>query len=119
MANLTDLFNALKQKDESYEYNPKDLPPFVLSIFLSYNQDLLPIVQEMNKFLRNIPDKAVWKYYMRKTPYKFWLKFPKKTPAEKYRSERINEIMELLDISFDEAKRISINEEKLRIGLPA
>jgi hypothetical protein len=116
MANkLTEIFNALKTKDLEYQYDPKDLKPFILSIFLSYSKDIISDVQEMNKILYYVPDKCVWSYYMAKTPYKFFVPFPRKTVTEKYRSKRIDEIMEILDCGFNEAKDIAIQEEKLCI----
>jgi hypothetical protein len=84
--------------------------PFMLSMYLAHEKDLIGIVQEMNKIQFSLPEgreQIVFEYYFDKIPFgRRFIKWTKKTKTSKEREARINELVEELDVSELEADKI-------------
>jgi len=115
------LFNILDQitdKKIQYKYDKKAAPAYMLSLWLSHDQQLLPLVQKMNFLQFNLPDDIIYDYYYHTVPKrkKRYIKWTKKDPEDKKRSKLIKDIVELYGISKNEAKKLLLYKEKIKIG---
>jgi hypothetical protein len=102
---IFDYINAIFYK-KNIEFDKKVVSGYVLSLFLSYDNNLLEIVNKINQYQFQLSDERVFKYYMEKVPKgKRFIKFPKKTEKEKNIKKAMNELIEEYDISELEAKK--------------
>jgi len=110
-----DLFSYLnmilnKVRPEGKSVNKTACNPFMLSMYLAHEKDLIGIVQEMNKIQFSLPEgreQIVFEYYFDKIPFgRRFIKWTKKTKEDKKREEQIKEIVEELDVSALEADKI-------------
>jgi len=115
------LFNFLDQisnKSTKYKYDKKVAPAYMLSLWLSHDPQLLPIVQRMNFLQFSLPDKVIYDYYCYSVPKrrKRYIKWTKKTPEDKKKVEVLESIREEYGVSKNEAKRILLYKERLENG---
>jgi hypothetical protein len=110
-----DLFSYLnmilnKTRPEGKQVNKTACNPFMLSMYLAHEKDLIDTVQEMNKIQFSLPEgreQIVFEYYFDKIPFgRRFIKWTKKTKASKEREKLIEEIVEELDVSEIEADKI-------------
>jgi hypothetical protein len=118
-----DLFSYLnmilnKTRPEGKPVTKSVCNPYMLSMYLAHEKDLIGIVQEMNKIQFSLPEgreQIVFEYYFDKIPFgRRFIKWTKKTKADKEREARIEEIVEELDVSEIEADKILRVMEKCR-----
>lgn len=119
-----DLFSYLnmilnKVRPENTPVNKTACNPYMLSMYLAHEKDLIDIVQEMNKIQFSLPEgreQIVFEYYFSKIPFgRRFIKWTKKAKADKKREEQLNEIIYELDVSEIEADKILKVMEKCRI----
>ena len=85
-------------------YNHKNCSSYILSLWLSHDKELLPIVAEMNAYQFSIPDELIYKYYWYKVPKgKRWIKWTKKNET-KEESQFVQDLKQSEFISTQEAK---------------
>lgn len=110
-----DLFTYLnmilnKVKPEPFKLNKTVCNPYMLSMYLAHENDLIDIVQEMNKIQFSLPDsreKIVFDYYFDKIPRgRRFIKWTKKDKVLKRREEKLQEIKEEFGVSTLEADNI-------------
>lgn len=108
--NLFTYLNSLFNKKEVEPFNKTTCNPYMLSMYLSHEKDLINVVQEMNKIQFSLPDgreRIVYEYYLSKVPRgRRFIKWTKKDKAGKKKEKQLEEIMEELDVSKLEADRI-------------
>lgn len=108
--NLFTYLNSLFNKKRVEPFNKTTCNPYMLSMYLAHERDLINMVQEINKFQFSLPDgreKIVYDYYFDKVPRgRRFIKWTKKDKASKKRDKQLEEIMEELDCSKLEADRI-------------
>ena len=118
-----DLFTYLnmilnKTRPEGKPVTKSVCNPYMLSMYLAHEKDLIGIVQEMNKIQFSLPEgreQIVFEYYFDKIPFgRRFIKWTKKTKEDKKREEHIKEIVEELDVSELEADKILRVMEKCR-----
>ena len=61
--------NIFFQK-EKFIYDKKVAPAYALSMWLSHDEDLLDIVNDINRFQFLLPDEVIYKYYRDMVPKK-------------------------------------------------
>ena len=103
------LFTYLDQisnKTLTYEYSKKLAPAYMLSLWLSHDQQLINIVQAMNHLQFNLPDDVIYKYYVSKVPAKKkrYIKWTKKSTLDKEDDKIVTALRESFNISKNEAK---------------
>lgn len=97
---LFDFLNQILYKKDKLEYDKKIAPAYMLSMFLSHDNNLIDIVNKINKYQFNISDKIVYDYYYDKIPKgKRYLKWTKKREEEKNTKENILKISNELGLS--------------------
>jgi hypothetical protein len=106
MAELT-IFNFLNQiffQKENFPYDKKIAPAYQLSMWLSHDNELLDIVNAVNKFQFLLPNEVIYNYYRDAVPKrKRHIKWVKKTPY-KYK-DHIEKLQEKYpEMSTREAK---------------
>ena len=112
------LFNILDQisnKKIEHKYDKKAAPAYMLSLWLSHDTQLLPLVQKMNFLQFSLPDDIIYNYYYHTVPKrkKRYIKWTKKDPEDKKRSKLIKEIVESHGVSRNEAKKLLLYKERI------
>jgi hypothetical protein len=67
------LFNILNNiffEKEKFIYDKKAAPAYALSMWLSHDQELLNIVNDINRFQFLLPDEVIYRYYRYMIPKK-------------------------------------------------
>lgn len=84
-------------------YNKDDkISSYMLCMWLSHDENLLPIIDKLNELLYNIPDEQVYNFLYNKIPKgRRYIKWVKKTKDDKFDP---SELMEEYNISSSEAK---------------
>ncbi len=108
--NLFTYLNSLFYKKRVEPFNKTTCNPYMLSMYLAHERDLINMVQEMNKIQFSLPDgreQIVYEYYLDKVPRgRRFIKWTKKDKASKKKEKQLEEIMEELDVSKLEADKI-------------
>ena len=95
--------NAINYKTE-VEYNKKIAPAFLLSLWLSHDKELLPIINRVNEIHFSLPDHLIFRYYMEKIPRgKRFLKWTKKD-TDKKQDKRLSEMLKEISMKYDISK---------------
>ncbi len=106
-----------KTRPEGKMVDRKVCNPYMLSMYLAHEKDLIGIVQEMNKIQFDLPDgkeQIVFEYYFDKIPKRRrFIKWTKKDKVSKERDKRLVEIQEEYDVSKLEADRMLKVMEKI------
>lgn len=106
---MAEELNIFKYLDAIYykknlKYNSKFCSSYLLSLWLSHDKELLPIVSKLNTLQFTIPDEQIYQYYHSKVPSgKRFIKWTKKTET-KEEIEFIKELKEHKSISTQEAR---------------
>ncbi len=115
---LFDYLNSLFYKKEVEPFNKTICNPYMISMYLAHERDLINMVQEMNKIQFSLPDgreRIVYEYYLSKVPRgRRFIKWTKKDKASKKKEKQLEEIMEELDVSKLEADKIQRVMEKCK-----
>ena len=106
-----------KVKPDPFVLNKTACNPYMLSMYLAHEPDLIDMVQEMNKIQFSLPDnreEIVFNYYFDKVPRgRRFIKWTKKEKVSKKREAQLEEIMQELDVSKLEADSILKTMEKM------
>lgn len=98
--NLFDFMNQLYFKKRTYPYDKKICNGYLLLMWLSHDQQLMPIVHKINRLQWYVPDDIIYEYLMDKVPRgKRFVKWTKKTAENKKKTKRIEELMEETNLS--------------------
>ncbi len=65
---LFDCIKAINEKNSSYKYNKKDCSGYMLLMWFSHATDCVPIINEINRHLFDIPDELVYTYLYKSVP---------------------------------------------------
>lgn len=109
---LFDYLNMIlnKTRPEGKSVDKKICNPYMLSMYLAHEKDLIGIVQEINKIQFDLPEdkeQIVFEYYFSRIPRgRRFIKWTKKDKVSKERDKRLEEIQEEYDVSKLEADRI-------------
>jgi len=101
-----EVLNAIFEK-KKVNYKQSDLPPYIISLWLSHDRALIDMVNRVNEIQFELPPEMVFKYYFYKAPkgrrYIKWTK--KKEIFDEKLKEKIEEERERLNISKIEMKK--------------
>ena len=91
-------------------FNKTTCNPYMLSMYLAHERDLINMVQEMNKIQFSLPtgsERIVYEYYLDRVPKRRrFIKWTKKDKASKERDKQLDKVMEEFEVSKLEADRI-------------
>jgi hypothetical protein len=111
---IFDYLRQICEKTHKFEYNKKYAPAYLISLWLSHEEDLIDIVQEINLIQFYVPDDAVYQYYYNKVPMKRrFIKYDKKNDTTLQIEQEIQEIMDEHQVSHREALMIKKHVERL------
>jgi hypothetical protein len=100
-SNIFTFLNQITLKRGSEPYDRKAAPAYMLTMWLSHDDGLLDVVNDINDHQFALDDELVYTYYLHKVPggkrYIRWIK------KDKENSEEVKELMERYDISKREA----------------
>lgn len=109
--------NSLWSKKRVEPFNRSICNPYMLSMYLAHERDLIDIVQRMNKIQFSLPtgsERIIYEYYLEKVPRgRRFIKWTKKTKVAKEREKLLEEIQEEFDVSKMEADKILKVMEKV------
>lgn len=95
--------NAIFNKDD-IKYDKKIAPAYLLSLWLSHDQALLPIVERMNPYHFLLEDDIIYNYYFSAVPKgRRFIKWTKKVEMPKEQKELLEEITATYNLSRREA----------------
>jgi len=119
VAKAPTLFTFLDQistKSTVHKYDKSIASAYMLSLWLSHDLQLLPIVQKMNFVQFELPDEVVYDYYFYQVPKKKkrYIRWTKKTPEDKKKIKEVNAIAEKYNVSRRRAKDILSYKEKIK-----
>ncbi|MFW6007935.1 MAG: DNA polymerase clamp loader subunit A [archaeon] len=101
---LFDAINSINDKKKR-EINFKKANGFILSLWLAQDKYLIKQVNRINPYIHILPNKAIFKYYLKATPKKKrYIRWTKKEKIDKERQEKIDELCLKYNISPREAK---------------
>jgi len=101
---LFDILDSIFLKSK-IDYEKRIAPAYILSLWLSHDKELLPIVNKINMLQFNLEDEMVFKYYYYMVPKgKRYIRWPKKTEKDKKEQKIIGNLQEEYGISKREAK---------------
>lgn len=105
-SDLFDAINSINYKTKK-DFNIKKVNPYILSLWLAQDKNLIKYVQKLNPYIFSIDNHIAFKYYYNKIPKgKRFIKWTRKEKTEN--TEEIKELMNKYNISEKEAK-LSVN----------
>jgi hypothetical protein len=91
---LFDFIKQISTVKETYPYDKKIAPAYMLSMWLSHDKDLIEDVNEINKYQFLLPDEIIYKYYRSVVPKrKRYIKWVKKKSDKEF-EKKVEEIQE-------------------------
>lgn len=106
---LFDVLNAINNKTH-IKYHKKIVSAYMIAMWLSHEQELLPIVNEINEILFRLDDEAIFRYFYDKIPKKRrFIKWTKKEKLKEKDEQMVDEIMKKFDASKEEAIKCLLN----------
>ena len=115
--NLFTFLNQIYSKSRKYSYDKKLASAYMLSMWLSHDNQLIKYVEKINHLQFKIPDELIYEYYMDVVPKrKRYIKWIKKTPEEKQFMKNVLKIVEETDLSKREAKMLVTFKKELGIN---
>jgi hypothetical protein len=100
---IFDYLNAIFNKTE-LKYDKKVAPAYLLSLWLSHDQSLLSIVNEVNRYHFLLRDEDIYNYYYSIIPKgRRFIRWTKKMEMPKGQKEHLEEISLTYNISKREA----------------
>ena len=120
---IFDYLNAIFYKYD-IKYDSKTAPAYLLSMWLSYDNSLLPIINKINKYHFMLKDNIIYKYYFDKiSKGKRYIKWVKKDEKDEKLTKKITAFREDTGLSKKEAnifltfiKKDDIIEKKSKSG---
>jgi hypothetical protein len=92
---LFTFLNQIQNKRRTVPYDKKIANAYMLTQFLSHNNELIGKVNKINKYQFILPDEVVYEYYMNAIPqgkrYLKWIKKRKDDDKMKIRIEKLQE----------------------------
>ena len=113
---IFDIINQINNKTKKYKYDKKVAPAYMLSQWLSHDQNLIGIVQDITKngLQFNLSDNLIYDYYYSKVPQKRrFIKWTKKDKKNKKDEKRVDELKIQYNLSKNEAMMVLKHEKKL------
>ena len=111
---LFDFLNQIYMKTAKYPYDKKTASAYMISLWLSHDKHLINIVDKIVRLQFTLPDDIIYNYYMSEIPKgRRFIKWVKKTPEDKIKKKKLEEIMEGTFLSKREAKRVLAFGEKI------
>lgn len=111
------IFDFLKQiceKTNKFEYDKKIAPGYLLSLWLSHEEDFIDVVHKIAHLQFRLPDDAIYKYYMDQIPSgRKFIRYAKKNKSSLKREQEVEEIMIRYEVSKREALMIKNHIERL------
>jgi len=103
---MFDTLNAIFYKRDKHEYDKKKVNGFMLSMWLSHDQRLLDIANDINRYQFSLPDKLIYQYYYHAIPKgKRFIKWTKKEKVDKKREDIIVKLSKKYNCSILEMKK--------------
>lgn len=116
MSTIFDYLNAINSKID-IPYDKKEAPCYLISLWLSHDNTLLDIINNINNYHFLLDDKIIYKYYFDKIPKgRRFLKWVKKEVSEKDAGEK--ELREELDMSKTEYSKYKMVIDKINENKP-
>lgn len=95
---LFDCLNAINHKNPSYRYSKKDCSGYMLLMWFSHAQDCSDILNDINKYLFDIPDELVYHYLYKSIPRgQRYIRYDKGTKDKKLLVRQQKVIQALID----------------------
>lgn len=97
---LFDFMNQLYSKTRKYPYDKKKANAYLLLMWLSHDQQLMPLIHKINRLQWYIPDGIIYECLMDKVPRgKRYIKWTKKSAEDKKKMKQVKEMMETTNLS--------------------
>ena len=110
---IFDYLNQIYYKTNKLEYDKKVASSYMLSMWLSHDETLVDIVNEINSLQFFLKDDIIYDYYMYKIPKgKRWIKWTKKLTVSK--DEDIKLFITEKHLSKREATLVSKHKENIK-----
>jgi len=107
--NLFTFLNQIQSKRRTVPYDKKIANAYILTLWLSHDKGLIGKVNDMNKFLFNLPDHVVYEYYMSIIPKgKRYIKWNKKIKDEAF-EKRVKKLQEIYPEMSSREARMNIS----------
>lgn len=104
---IFDFLNQIYYKNKKYKYEKKLAPSYMLTLWLSHDNNLINIVHKICFLQFELPDNIIYDYYFDKVPKgRRYIKWIKKTKEEKKKIKDIKKLQQLYGISKRESKII-------------
>lgn len=112
--NIFDYLKQICEKTTQQQYNKKVAPAFLLTMWLSHEQDLIDLCQEMN--IRHwLNDEDVYNFYFDKvSKRRRFIRWTKKDETYLKEQEEIEEIMIEYNVSNREATMLKQHKERIK-----
>lgn len=112
--NIFDYLKQICEKTTNIPYDKKAAPAFLITMWLSHEQDLVSLTQAMN--IRHwLDDKDVYNFYFDKVPKgRRFIRWTKKDETYLKEQEEIEEIMMEYNVSNREATMIKQHKERIK-----
>jgi hypothetical protein len=102
---LFDCIRAINEKNASYQYSKKDCSGYMLLMWFSHATDCVPIINEINAHLFDIPDELVYHYLYKSVPQgSRFIKYDKGT-KDKALLVRQKKIIQTLQDEYEMSKQ--------------
>ena len=107
---LFDCLNAINMKNPSYKYCKKDVNGYMLLMWFSHSQSCSDIVNEINKYLFDIPDEFVYTYLYKSIPKaRRFIKWDKGVKDKKLLKREEKIVKGLMDVySFSKLEALTL-----------
>lgn len=104
---IFDYMNSIFYKKRIKDFNPRECNPYLLLMWLSHDDGLIGMVNDMNDVLWMTPQDKVYDYFYQKVPRgKRFIKWTKKDKETKEKEKLRKELMDNLRISKKEANTL-------------
>jgi hypothetical protein len=112
--NMFDYMNQIFYKKRTYPYDKKIANSYLMLMWLSHDSSLISHIHKINYLQWYVPDDIIYEYLMDIIPKgKRFIKWDKKSPEDKKRQKKIEEIMLESKLSKREAMRVLNKIERL------
>ena len=107
---LFDPINAIIKKNASYKYNKKDCNAYMLMMWFSHSNSLLPLLDKINKNFFDMGDEVVFKCLYDGVPVGYrqlkYIKGNKNKELRKKQQKIIDMLIDEYDLSKEEAFKL-------------
>jgi hypothetical protein len=102
--NMFDYMNQIYYKKRTYKHDNKICNAYLLLMWLSHDQELMPYIHKINHLQWYVPNDIIYEYLMQVIPKgKRFIRWDKKTAEDKKRQKQIDEIISETRLSKREA----------------